>query len=184
MTRFRGHGKRAAPGIEPGTSRTRSENHATRPSSQLEACCSVFASISVAVVQILFSDWVLKRERCLANVEHAVFAVMSEFRHHKTTPVGFEPTRGDPIGLAGRHLNRSAKVSLLKLAVERTTLPLPGDRMLWLDAPDTYVHLAIPLFRGAPNLACQPQLGEQNFQIFNNMNAPLAQWLKRWSYEP
>ena len=30
----------------------------------------------------------------------------------KTTPVGFEPTRGDPIGLAGRRLNHSAKVSL------------------------------------------------------------------------
>ena len=30
---------------------------------------------------------------------------------HKTTPVGFEPTRGDPIGLAGRRLNHSAKVS-------------------------------------------------------------------------
>ena len=30
----------------------------------------------------------------------------------KTTPVGFEPTRGDPIGLPGRRLNRSAKVSL------------------------------------------------------------------------
>ena len=30
----------------------------------------------------------------------------------KTTPVGFEPTRGDPMGLAGRRLNRSAKVSL------------------------------------------------------------------------
>ena len=31
----------------------------------------------------------------------------------ETTPVGFEPTRGDPIGLAGRRLNRSAKVSLV-----------------------------------------------------------------------
>ena len=31
----------------------------------------------------------------------------------KSTPVGFEPTRGDPIGLAGRRLNRSAKVSLV-----------------------------------------------------------------------
>ena len=29
----------------------------------------------------------------------------------KSTPVGFEPTRGDPIGLAGRRLGRSAKVS-------------------------------------------------------------------------
>ena len=28
-----------------------------------------------------------------------------------TIPVGFEPTRGDPIGLAGRRLSRSAKVS-------------------------------------------------------------------------
>ena len=28
------------------------------------------------------------------------------------TPVGFEPTRGDPIGLAGRRLNHSAKVSI------------------------------------------------------------------------
>ena len=28
-----------------------------------------------------------------------------------TTPVGFEPTRGDRIGLAGRRLNHSAKVS-------------------------------------------------------------------------
>ena len=29
----------------------------------------------------------------------------------KATPVGFEPTRGNPIGLAGRRLSRSAKVS-------------------------------------------------------------------------
>ena len=28
-----------------------------------------------------------------------------------STPVGFEPTRGDPIGLAGRRLSHSAKVS-------------------------------------------------------------------------
>ena len=35
-------------------------------------------------------------------------------QHQNTTPVGFEPTRGDPIGLAGRRLNRSAKVSSAK----------------------------------------------------------------------
>ena len=34
----------------------------------------------------------------------------------KPTPVGFEPTRGDPIGLAGRRLNHSAKVSLTRSA--------------------------------------------------------------------
>lgn len=31
--------------------------------------------------------------------------------HFKSTPVGFEPTRGDPIGLAGQRLSRLAKVS-------------------------------------------------------------------------
>jgi hypothetical protein len=30
----------------------------------------------------------------------------------QTTPVGFEPTQGDPIGLAGRRLSHSAKVSM------------------------------------------------------------------------
>jgi hypothetical protein len=42
----------------------------------------------------------------------------TEFAHatdleqlYKSTPVGFEPTRGDPIGLAGRRLSHSAKVS-------------------------------------------------------------------------
>ena len=35
-----------------------------------------------------------------------------------TTPVGLEPTRGDPIGLAGRRLNRSAKVSMPETHVQ------------------------------------------------------------------
>jgi hypothetical protein len=34
-----------------------------------------------------------------------------QLRALETTPVGFEPTRGDPISLAGRRLNHSAKVS-------------------------------------------------------------------------
>ena len=43
----------------------------------------------------------------------------------KTTPVGFEPTRGDPIGLAGRRLNRSAKVSMCLVGVSMSVwLPL------------------------------------------------------------
>ena len=50
-------------------------------------------------------------------------AVESQQRHivvrardaniQRTTPVGFKPTRGDPIGLAGRRFNHSAKVSML-----------------------------------------------------------------------
>ena len=34
-------------------------------------------------------------------------------RNNKTTPEGFEPSRAEPIGLAGRRLNHSAKVSSL-----------------------------------------------------------------------
>ena len=40
-------------------------------------------------------------------------ASTSQWLKQNPTPVGFEPTRGDPIGLAGRRLNRSAKVSSL-----------------------------------------------------------------------
>ena len=56
-------------------------------------------------------------------------------RFHKqarqnTTPVGLEPTRGDPIGLAGRRLNRSAKVSLVRSARESIRFVVPA-----MDAP-------------------------------------------------
>ena len=37
--------------------------------------------------------------------------LLNSSQYPQTTPVGFEPTRGDPIGLAGRRLNHSAKVS-------------------------------------------------------------------------
>ena len=42
---------------------------------------------------------------------------------YKSTPVGFEPTRGDPIGLAGRRLSRSAKVSSAKSASQLHSSP-------------------------------------------------------------
>ena len=57
----------------------------------------------------------------------------------QATPVGFEPTRGDPIGLAGRRLSRSAKVSsdepsgtsTIDVAVLRSERsPPPHDRQL------------------------------------------------------
>ena len=47
---------------------------------------------------------------------HVGTTVPSHTKLNKSTPVGFEPTRGDPIGLAGRRLNRSAKVSLRAFA--------------------------------------------------------------------
>ena len=37
--------------------------------------------------------------------------LLNSSQYPQTTPVGFEPRRGDPIGLAGRRLNHSAKVS-------------------------------------------------------------------------
>ena len=47
------------------------------------------------------------------------FAVSLLFAQIKCpTPVGFEPTRGDPIGLAGRRLNHSAKVSLDEICID------------------------------------------------------------------
>ena len=47
------------------------------------------------------------------RMQYSPAIILKSSFHLQTTPVGFEPTRGDPIGLAGRRLNRSAKVSLL-----------------------------------------------------------------------
>ena len=55
------------------------------------------------------------QQQPVAVVRRAGFCTRSKRLLMKATPVGFEPTRGDPIGLAGRRLNRSAKVSLASL---------------------------------------------------------------------
>ena len=42
-------------------------------------------------------------------------------KKERATPVGFEPMRGDPIGLAGRRLNRSASVSFVAISIHPLT---------------------------------------------------------------
>ena len=54
---------------------------------------------------------VLSMSSCAFSMAAAQAKTLQYIEDGKTTPVGFEPTRGDPIGLAGRRLNRSAKVS-------------------------------------------------------------------------
>ena len=54
----------------------------------------------------------------------------------KTIRVGLEPTRGDPIGLAGRRLNRSAKVSLTR----RTDTQLFADGAYSLPHPHNFMQ--------------------------------------------
>ena len=64
---------------------------------------------------------------------------------YKSTPVGFERTRGDPIGLAGRRLSLLAKVSSAKSASQLHSSP--GN------------HMAISLcFLCPPHLAISPAL--------------------------
>ena len=47
------------------------------------------------------------------QLDYAGKTVVAKRNCRKTTPVGFEPTRAKPNGLAGRRLNHSAKVSML-----------------------------------------------------------------------
>ena len=67
----------------------------------------------------------------------------------KSTPVGFEPTRGDPIGLAGRRLSRSAKVSSAWIwgkLLTRQVLPLHNPTALLGDPShfQTLHHANLP----------------------------------------
>ena len=72
------------------------------------------AALAVAAVfHVWISEWKSKRQPVFRMPCVLRCSDLANSCQPKTTPVGFEPTRGDPIGLAGRRLNRSAKVSLL-----------------------------------------------------------------------
>ena len=63
-----------------------------------------------------------------------------------STPVGFEPTRGDPIGSAGRRLSRSAKASSAKSASQ-----LPSSA-------GSHVTVSLRFFVLPPHLTALPAL--------------------------
>jgi hypothetical protein len=52
--------------------------------------------------------------------------------YYKSTPAGFEPARGDPIGLAGRRLNHSAKVSSARCGISDVFDETCGNVALWI----------------------------------------------------
>ena len=68
-----------------------------------------------SVLQRLFQRDFKHGFMSMMKVEIDAFAIILG----KATPVGFEPTQGDPIGLAGRRLSHSAKVSLRSLVDRR-----------------------------------------------------------------
>ena len=76
---------------------------------------------------------------------------------------GFEPTRGDPIGLAGRRLNRSAKVSSAKSASQLRSSP--GS------------HATVSLcFLRPPHLAISPALTDSWEQCASAGNRTRVRW--------
>ena len=68
---------------------------------------------------------------------------------YKSTPVGFERTRGDPIGLAGRRLSLSAKVSSAKSASQLRYSPGSHvtDSLLLVPPSPRYLTLSHRLMR-------------------------------------
>ena len=70
----------------------------------------------------------------------------------KATPVGFEPTQGDPIGLAGRRLSHSAKVSMMHHALCSPTPfccacnPQSDIDMSCCTIHSLYTHIRMPQF--------------------------------------
>ena len=77
----------------------------------------------------------------------------------EATPVGFEPTRGNPIGLAGRRLSRSAKVSAE--VAKRTHAASMGARE----------HTAAPLL---PGRAAAPASSLSNASDYVQQGQPAA----------
>lgn len=61
-------------------------------------------------------------------------------KRDQPTPVGFEPTRGDPIGLAGRRLSHSAKVSYAQTTLNHVRASFGNAmRIMWWP-PSTHDH--------------------------------------------
>ena len=73
-----------------------------------------------------WAKWLSKTQPCVMHFAGNIKTGCRQRSNAETTPVGFEPTRGDPIGLAGRRLNRSAKVSLRAIS-KYSDLCKPGS---------------------------------------------------------
>ena len=133
-------------GIEPRTSRALSENHTTRPNSryahtlhrislglgasEVQACLLFAVSGPTAHprgIKIGPAECGLSTQRVGAAFWAARYSITKI-----STPVGFGPTWGNPVGLAGRRLNRSAK--------EPSACCQGLNSQAQAEAPNTHTH--------------------------------------------